>query len=330
MKIKLSQKFKDYYLKPVFNRVQLRLFGVSMLSAGLVVGVYLGISEWIPNLFAATSPWTQTDWSGGDSPSLATGTVTTWTSLDGVEATASAGLVGLKATDGWSSDYAGWARRAPITVTNSEAEQTNYQVKVSVTYDADMQADFDDIRFTNSTGTALDYWIQSKTDSISATVWVEADTLVGAGETTLYMYYGNSGVSSASNGENTFILFDDFSDGSVADWTSASINGSLVSFSVVNGKARVDVNSDWYAFWKTAPGMITDYEQVYKVTASVFDTSHNLLASGGRINSGANLYLIGRWSNNHYLYKRVSNGWTMLTSNAASANEVGIEYYYKV
>ncbi len=75
-----------------------------------------------------------------------------------------------------------------------------------------MNSDFSDLRFTNSNGDNLDYWIQSKTDSTSAIIWVEVDSL-NSGDTEIYMYYNNSSASSISNGEDTFLFFDDFDDG---------------------------------------------------------------------------------------------------------------------
>src|SRR3989344_6456101 len=47
-----------------------------------------------------------------------------------------------------------WTKRNPVTVTNATAsELTNYQISLTVTYDTDMQADFEDLRFSNSSGT---------------------------------------------------------------------------------------------------------------------------------------------------------------------------------
>ena len=92
------------------------------------------------------------------------------------------------------------------------------------------QDDYDDIRFTNSSNQLLDYWIESS-DSSSATIWVEADSLA-SGNTTLYLYYGNSSETTAvSNGENTFEFFDGFegSNLSSAKWTVSSGFPSVAS-----------------------------------------------------------------------------------------------------
>ncbi|MBU0976146.1 DUF2341 domain-containing protein, partial [Patescibacteria group bacterium] len=114
-----------------------------------------------------------------------------------------------------------WKFRKQVTVTNSGTVQTNYQVRLDIEYDTSMQSDFDDLRFANDSGEELDYWLQSRIDSDSAVAWVEIDTLAGSGDTTIYMYYGNETAASGSNGEEVFLLFDDFESGIIDDdkWT---------------------------------------------------------------------------------------------------------------
>jgi len=119
-------------------------------------------------------------------------------------------LSGGGGTNWWDPS---WQRRIPITITNTGLAQTDYQVKITVPYDTDMLANFDDLRFANSSGAPLSFWLQSKTDSTQATVWVKVDSLTASANTTIYMYYGNSSVTSGSNGNATFILFDNFDDG---------------------------------------------------------------------------------------------------------------------
>jgi hypothetical protein len=73
----------------------------------------------------------------------------------------------------------------------------------------------DDIRFANGKGDVLSYWTESY-DSNSAIVWVNVDSIPGSPGTALIkLYYGKPGDESASNGDGTFILFDDFNDGSI-------------------------------------------------------------------------------------------------------------------
>ena len=63
----------------------------------------------------------------------------------------SSGQTQLKATSTPAWYSTSWTKRKAVTVTGSSGgAQTNYQVKITVLYDSDMQADFDDVRFTSS------------------------------------------------------------------------------------------------------------------------------------------------------------------------------------
>jgi hypothetical protein len=129
-----------------------------------------------------------------------------------------------------------WGKRAPVTITYSGTPLTDYyyQVKVDVTYDADMQPDFDDIRFIDSDHTTeLDYYRESDyTASSSAVFWVEVPSIPNGGKT-IYMYYDNAGVSTTSSGPNTFEYFDDFE-----SYTTGDVNGQNAWTSPVGSDPR--------------------------------------------------------------------------------------------
>ncbi|MFA5392797.1 MAG: DUF2341 domain-containing protein, partial [Candidatus Paceibacterota bacterium] len=100
-------------------------------------------------------------------------------------------------------------KRKAITITGSTAGAlTDYQVQVSVAYDANMQPDFDDIRFTDAEGASLSYYRDSYTASTSASFWVKVPSIPASPDTvTIYLNYGNSGISTASSGASTFLNF---------------------------------------------------------------------------------------------------------------------------
>jgi hypothetical protein len=112
------------------------------------------------------------------------------------------------------------------------------------------QADFDDLRFTSSNGSGLlDYWLESKTNSTSAIVWVEVASIPTTGAT-IYLYYGNSGASSASSGDNTFALYDNF-DGNLntSKWGGfATMNAGTNS----DSEHRLISNSNYLATGSTS------------------------------------------------------------------------------
>jgi len=129
----------------------------------------------------------------------------------------STGDVKLAVKSGWYNPS--WSRRMPITINNSGSSLTDYQVRVNVTYDADMKSDFGDIRFADSNGsTLLSHWRESYTTATSATFWVKVPS-IPSGTKIIYMYYGSGAASSASDGDATFEFFDDFEDGDISDWS---------------------------------------------------------------------------------------------------------------
>ncbi|RLI95726.1 MAG: hypothetical protein DRP00_06380, partial [Candidatus Aenigmatarchaeota archaeon] len=90
------------------------------------------------------------------------------------------------------------------------------------------QPDFDDIRFTDSDGTTLlSYWVEEKIDNERAIIWVKIPSIPPSPETTtIYIYYGNTAVTSASDGSATFPLwFDDFDDDTIPT-EYVKVNGS--------------------------------------------------------------------------------------------------------
>ena len=89
-----------------------------------------------------------------------------------------------------SLSSSGWSKKKPITLTNSGSSTiTDYQIKIVVPYSPNMQSDFGDIRFMNSSETTeLSYWIESQTDGVTATIWVKVDS-IPVGDSNIYMYY---------------------------------------------------------------------------------------------------------------------------------------------
>lgn len=106
-----------------------------------------------------------------------------------------------------------WAKRKELKIQeNNGVNFTNYSVLFNISYDSDMQVDFDDLRFVNSTNNGeLGYYIENQSNSNWALVWVMIPDLAESVNTSIYMYYGNSGATSKSNGSNAFIYYEDFS-----------------------------------------------------------------------------------------------------------------------
>ncbi|MCX5786276.1 MAG: DUF2341 domain-containing protein [Elusimicrobia bacterium] len=129
-----------------------------------------------------------------------------------------------------------WNYRKPVLVSNSTTSPlTDYQVLVttdtaSLISAGKMRSDCGDIRFTDSDGnTLLNYWIESGINTASTKIWVKVPSIPASSAKTIYMYYGNTGVTSVSDKGGTFTFWDDFtrantSSGLGGSWTLTSGN----------------------------------------------------------------------------------------------------------
>jgi hypothetical protein len=72
----------------------------------------------------------------------------------------------------------------------------------------DCQADYGDVRFTDASGTELSYYLWSDLTSSEAQFCVRL-TEANAAES-LVVWYGGAGATTTSNGDATYLFFDDF------------------------------------------------------------------------------------------------------------------------
>lgn len=203
---------------------KLHALALAMFILVAIVGS-LGLS----NMAKAFSTLTQTDWSGG----VGTSTTNQYSAVTNVN-TSTLGQVSMGAST--ISDWCNTANcdtsmalRKKIYI-RSSLNVTSYQVRINVSYVSGMQADFDDLRFVNASGTEAPYFIISKTDGVTAEVMVRVDSL-STGMNTLHMYFGNSGVTSTASGAATFDFFEDFTGGSLnlSTWDDQSGGTMTVS-----------------------------------------------------------------------------------------------------
>jgi len=119
---------------------------------------------------------------------------------------------------GTTASWDAWGHSETITLQEqSGSALEDYQVGLdvdtaSLIADGRMRTDCGDIRFADSTGTEIPYWIESGCNSASTRIWVRVPSIPTSG-TTISLHYGNPDAASASSGEDTFIFFDDFDDG---------------------------------------------------------------------------------------------------------------------
>jgi len=145
----------------------------------------------------------------------------------------------------------GWAYRKRITIQNNVAQDiTDYQINFTLYYGSGSDSgfiihlnnhsrtDFGDIRFALANGTLLNYWVEEKVDSDYAFVWVRIPKIPASGTIDVYLYYGNPNATSVSNGEATFLLFDDF-DGTALDTSKWIDYSRSLDLAIENGYLRI-------------------------------------------------------------------------------------------
>jgi len=202
--------------------------------------------------------------------------------------------VPLQSADVQAADWynSSWSYRKSIVIdqTDDLGADAAYQMKLLVGKSSSAsgenvdcadhcEADFDDLRFTKSDGTTLlDYWIESISGSGSsalATVWIETILLDNAADTTIYMYYGNASASAASNGDNTFVFFDDFSGAYPGTkWTGTTALGT-----VADGILTCTGNGNWRTMCSTISASSTTtalycYAQINSAVIASFGFSN--------------------------------------------------------
>ena len=126
-------------------------------------------------------------------------------SYDNTKITISNGVAELKTSGApgvdWIATSSGndWDYRKTITIDNSAglSDLTNYQAKLTLdtatlVTAGKMQADLDDIRFTNSDKiSTLSYYIESGANTASTVIWIGAPNVTANQTKDIYIYYGN-------------------------------------------------------------------------------------------------------------------------------------------
>ncbi|NYZ79230.1 DUF2341 domain-containing protein, partial [Candidatus Micrarchaeota archaeon] len=146
---------------------------------------------------------------------------------------------------GWSSSLTTWQYRKSHYILTASGANVNYEVQIivingigtdsgnTVYINNKARSDFGDIRFTDSNGALLNYWNEVLNSGVNATFWVNINGNLTSTNQTIYIYYGNSGATTTSNGTNTFpIWFDDFSTNTISNYT---VDGGTWAIDTTNG-----------------------------------------------------------------------------------------------
>ena len=177
----------------------------------------------------------------------------------------------------------GWEKRKTITITGSVGASTNYAVNFTVTFEAGMQADFGDIRFTDNDGyTLLDYWLEFYTASTSAKFWVEVKDDLDSNQI-IYMYFENGEAEEESDAKNVFPFYDGF-EGVFYNFEEWDVVGAVWDQNLVNEK-----NGFACAFGDSA-STGRSLEKTVNITYDV--CFHSWVYLEDSVGTGANTYIV--------------------------------------
>jgi len=122
-----------------------------------------------------------------------------------------------------------WKYKREINISNPGGVLIDYQIQVDITsqnfdYSHAMN-DGSDLRFYGQDGRKLNYWIEEWNTNGQSRIWVKVPNIPN-GESKIWMDYGNQIAESESDGAKTFIVFDNFEDGSLNYWSQYSEDGA--------------------------------------------------------------------------------------------------------
>lgn len=183
----------------------------------------------------------------------------------------------------WDSD---WNYKREITLTSNIG---NFSY-MNISYYANMQSDFDDLRFLDSTETTeLNYTIESKSDGNWAIVRINNI------EDNFWMYYGNALASSVSNASDTYfnpesVFYFDNNANDYVGINDGTVHGTTLSDGYVNRSYNfVRTESDYIT--SNIDFSSTDFSIHFWIKAKDFSTTHEVIQQGSSTSPGQAIYL---------------------------------------
>lgn len=116
-----------------------------------------------------------------------------------------------------------WKYQREISIKeNSGTSLTDYQVLIELKgadFPGEAKSDGADVRFTDSKGNELNYWIESwDYAGKSAKVWVKVPSIPADSTTVIRIYYGNPSAGAMSERDEVFEFFDDFDTNTLSNY----------------------------------------------------------------------------------------------------------------
>ena len=192
---------------------------------------------------------------------------------------------------------------------------TDFQIKLTISHESAMKSDFGDLRFYETNDDEISYWIESYTASTTAAVWIKTDVPASGGKD-LYMHYGDSGLSSESSIDDTFLFGDDFPGSSLdtTKWLSDASSGCSVSVTggelLLNAPIAADDNTHAFIYTNSFTFTQAIIEIREKCNATYY--MHSSVGSGSTCLTGSNKYM----ASGYYFMKYMPTSMRMRRADA--------------
>lgn len=219
-----------------------------------------------------------------------------------------------------------WLKRKQVNITTTDqVGYPNRSLKLNITYDSDMVANFTDLRFTDDNGDELTYWFYDDnwTSGVSVYPIVKYDPNFSASEKAIiWVYYNNSVAGWVSNISNAGLFGDNFDN---IDFVNKWYTGNTALYKNYSGRLTALATADLSTHMLTSRLNFTNYIALTKVVRDT-GTQHirfeQTNALGSWMNGNEETKLED--DNNHWTY--INSGNSGAGSNTTLANYRLMEY----
>lgn len=241
----------------------------------------------------------------------------------------------------------GWSHRKAFKINlASGGPLTDYSVQISIDTTGliaagDMKADGSDIRFTQISGTSetlLTYGLWPGTINTTTTkIFIKIPSIPN-GNSSVWMYYGNSSATAVSDLDAVLLDYDAFDDDVIGSkWTELSGNGTIIeSGGALNFTYTGSQDNQWWSSGRNGKAL-----KLNTLPSGDFHAEVYLSAQGGNLNKhagiaayqdDANVYLSGHyhveWGTERFRVEKIVGG--VGTGNIADANNITPPVIYAI
>lgn len=215
--------------------------------------------------------------------------------------------------------YDEWAETLQCEANNYPGQ--GYIASFTVNWLPGMATDFRDVVFSDSFSARLPFWVKSYTAGVSASF----DVKLGQ-SSTFFLHYGNPAAVSASNGNDTFEFFEDFSSGTLDTSKWNQLNTAVIE----NGSCKIGATSNLFCNISSKVTFGEGYTVVMRANIPNAHGSHDgagffvFDAGGAVVNMIA---CISAWDSPQHAYSYIN---TVASSRVSITDYSGSYHVYEI